>query len=693
MTADLDTALRLMATELAEALRQDAGAAALMQRLGLLAGPPAPPAPPDNTAEDSSPPRPARIGIWDPRGDAEPGAYVRSEALRSHWPYWADLPAIPARGERKRILLTGESVAYGFFYAPELTPARVLEPLVSAALGSAVEVVDLSRAGILAAELATLLGGVPALEPDLVVVFAGNNWLPVETPPPHTVESSLEATVLREQGVAAYKELREKKLFEQVANGLGRQLRKLSAAVPVVLLVPAFNLADWPLDPEVDAPWLSDGGNRRWLECRAAAREALAAGDLDRTRALAREMLALDQGTAGSGWVLLAECERRSGHLAEAHLCRERARDARIWDNNREATRTHGRIQEALRGCGSHDRISVVDLPEIFVAWQNGALPDRRLFLDLCHMSSQGIRVAMACAAREIARQLGGGALPLPTLEDLVSQAPGPSPRVEAEACFTAGVFNAHFGQIGPPMPFFLREAARRSPEVARIMWESLELQVRHAPFWTRTAAARISSALHTTQLRDRILSPGRDFFHAELLAAIADALEAEGMPARALVDELRREERSLSRVPQDMLSPYNAAFMVDRNAIWSDTHSFHRAYSPISRFPWVCREPAAVSFELTCRRTAEVTAPCRILVNDMPSEEMAPGPAWTTFRFTAPSGRVRAGVNWLEIRWSLDLPPGEDQISQAADDLENGRPYTLVPVFADIHSFTAVLA
>lgn len=680
MTADPDKVLRQMASELAEALRER-GAAALMQRLGLLATPPA-------GAPASSPLRPGAIGIWEPQGD---GTYARSEALRSHWPYWADLPAIPAKGERKRVLLVGESVAYGFFYAPEFTPARVLEPLVSTALGTAVEVIDLSRAGILRAELAALLERVPALEPDLLVVFAGNNWLPVEPAPAHTLESSLEAAVLREQGVGAFKELREKKLFEQVTEGLGRQLEELSAAVPAVLLVPAFNLADWRLDPEVDAPWLSEGGNRRWLECRAAAREALAAGDLERTRALAQEMLDLDRGTAGSGWVLLAECERRSGGLAEARRCLEKARDARIWDNNLEATKTHGSIQEALRRCGSRGRITVVDLPEVLAGWQDGAPPDRRFFLDLCHMTSEGIRIAMASAAREAARQLGGEALP--ALADLVSRAPGPSPRVEAEARFTAGVFNAHFGQTGPQMSFFLREAARLSPEVAGILWESLDLQVRRAPFWTRTAAARISQALRTAQLRDRILSPGRDFFHAELLAAIADVLEAEGRPARAFLDGLRRAERSLTEAPLDLLSPYNAESMADRNATWSDTHSFHRAYSPVSRFPWVCREPAGVAFALTCRRTTETAAPCEIRVNGTPMEEIAPGPGWTVFRFTAPSGVVQAGVNWLEIRWSLDLPPAEEQIAQAAGDLENGRPYTLVPVFAEIHSLTAALA
>jgi hypothetical protein len=688
MTVEQDQGLRLMAQEMAEALSRDGAAAvALMQRFGLLAG-----LAKNSATHDAAPDRTGRIGIWEPRGAAEPGAYERSAALRAHWPYWADVQTIPAKGEKKRIVLLGESVAYGFFYAPGFTPAQVLERLVSDILGTAVEVVDLARAGLLAAELGALAGGALALEPDLCVIFAGNNWLPGELPPPFSLERSLEAAVLREGGVSAYKELRERKLFEQVETQMRRSFGKLAQAVPVVLMVPDFNLADWPLDPEVDAPWLPAGGNRRWLECRAAARRALSAGEIETARGLAREMLDLDGGTAGSGWVLLADCARRSsgaGDLAAARACREKARDARLWDNDRKGTWTHGKIQEALRLWGAEAGAAVVDVPAVFAAWQHGELPDRRLFLDFCHMSAQGIRVAMAAAAQETARRLDG-ALPVPTLEELVAQAPAPSPRLEAEACLTAGFFNAHFGQHGEPMAHFFREAAR-SPEVAGILRESLELQVRRAPFWARAAAARLASSLLTSQLRDRLLATGREFFSAEMLTAMADSLEAEGRPARAFLDELQRGERSLSEIPQDLLAPYNAPSMVDRNVLWEGSY-FYRAYSTVSSFPWVCRAPHEVGLVLTCRRTAAVHVPCQVLVNGAPLLVISPGAAWETFRFTASASQVRAGVNWLEIRWSADLPPGEERIAQAAEEIENGRPYSLVPVFAEIHTFTAAL-
>ncbi len=78
--------------------------------------------------------------------------------MREEWHKWANVQPIPPKGERKRVLLLGESVAAGFLYAPEFRPAQALETALMAALGEPVEVVDLSKIDLSSQELAELAG-------------------------------------------------------------------------------------------------------------------------------------------------------------------------------------------------------------------------------------------------------------------------------------------------------------------------------------------------------------------------------------------------------------------------------------------------------------------------------------------------------------------------------------------------------
>jgi tetratricopeptide (TPR) repeat protein len=582
MPVEQDSLLKSLADRMAGMLAGGGGADAvlLLERFGLLDG-----------TEAAPGTRPGVAGIWEPG----PQGYRRAESLRQEWHYWANVPTIPPKGERKRIVLVGESVARGFLYDPEFNPAQALEAALTAVLGEPAEVVDLARSDLKARDIPGLLESAMALEPDALVLFAGNNWVLYEKRDRH-----LEATVLRERGALGLKEIRERRLAALLEGTLRPKLAELSSRVPIVVVVPEINLADWRLDAEADAPWLPGGDNRPWLERRAAARAALAAGRLDEAEGLAREMVALDRDTAATGWTLLADCASARGDLEAARACLETARDAHNWDYTHQTPRTFSLSQRALRGCALPGRIAVVDLPSRFGSWLGGEIPGRRLFLDYCHLTSEGIRVAMAAAALETASLLGSDR-PLPALESLVSEVPAPSDLVEAAAHFAGALHSAHWGQSGPIVSHLCHEAARRSPEIARAMRVYLELQTRRAPTWACTAAEGLSD-VSTPFLRGYIQQHQAKLFDPVLLPAIAGALEANGLPSRAFLDELRRE-RSLSERPRDLLDPYHRASWADLDWLEWPTH-FRRAYSPISRYPWVCRAPREVAFELTCRKS-----------------------------------------------------------------------------------------
>jgi hypothetical protein len=670
MPAPQDHPLKSLADEMARLLSGSDGenAVLLMERLGLLSLP----------ERNRSGTQPGFVGIW----KAGPKGYERSADMRHEWRLWADVELIPPKGERKRVLLVGESVARGYLYDPDFNPAKALEAALPAVLGQPVEIIDLAKINLTGPQLMGLLGTVPALEPDILIVFAGNNWLLADKR-----DRYLEAAALRAGGALALKARREQSLAAFV-DILRQQLNELSARLPVVLLVPEINLVDWRLDGKTDAPWLPLGRNRRWLECHQAALSALASQRFDEAAALAQEMVDLDGGTAASGCTILADCARGMGDLTTARTYLERARDAHLWDFTHQTPRAVSVIQQALRDCALPSRISVVDLPSCFATWQGGELPGRRLFLDYCHLSAEGIRVSMAATALAVANLLDGDR-PLSGIESLANEIPTPCPYIEATTHFTAAIHSSYWGQSGSFVSYLCDEAARQSPEVAQAMRAYLEIQTRNAPIWTCSAFDRLS-AVAPPFLRSYILRNPK-LFEPVLLPAIAEALEKNGLPSLVFLDELRQNERGLSDRPCDLLDSYYRATLEDLDWIEWPTH-FQRAYSPISRYPWVSRVPREVTFTLNCRRTG-ATGPgeCQVRINGTCVIPLPLTHEWSTFHFSASSNLVRSGVNWLEIEWPIDLPDGKEKIEHIAREHEHGRLFPLLPAFAEISSLTAV--
>jgi hypothetical protein len=668
MKSPQDHLLKSLADETARLLSGGGESAVpLMERLGLLSLP----------EKSPSSARPGFVGVW----QGGPEGYRRAEALRDEWRSWADVQLIPPKGERKRLLLLGESVARGFLYDPDFNPARALEACLPAVLGQPIEIVDLAKTNLIGPQLTGLISTASALDPDVLVVFAGNNWLLADPR-----DRILEATALREGGALGLKTRREQRLATFVAT-LRRQLKELSARLPIVLVVPEINLVDWRLDGKADAPWLPPGRNRRWLECRKVALSALASRRLDEAAALAREMVDLDGGTAASGWTILADCARGTGDLTAARTCLEKARDAHLWDFTHQTPRAVSLIQTGLRECELPGRISVVDLPSCFATWQGGELPGRRLFLDYCHLSAEGIRVAMAATALKVADLLDAGRA-LPGIESLVNEIPPPSPYIEATAHFAAALHSSYGGQSTSFVSYLCHEAAQ-SPEVAQAMREYLEVRTRRAPAWACTAFERLSS--NATPFLQRYILLNPKLFDPVLLPAIADVLEKNDLPSLAFLEELRKSERSLTDRPRDLLDPYHRASLEDLDWLEWPTH-FRRAYSPASRYPWISRSPREVAFTLNCRRTgATDPAECEVRINGTCVTRLPLTHEWSTFRFSAPGDVVRSGVNWLEIDWPLDLPSGEEEIEYVAREHEHGRFVPLLPAFAEISFLTAV--
>jgi len=210
-----------------------------------------------------------------------------------------------------RICFLGESVAAGYLYAPYLTPAQVLQEQLRFAEPTVdYRVVDLARTNETLAGLLAQTRQAAALQPHLLVIFAGNNWNLLETPVvspyfPRLAAKQAVAAAMREAGVLGPIEVAAHQRLEKAATTLA-EIHAIAQAArsEVVLVIPEVNLADWWSHQPV--AWLPGQATARWYQLYFQAEQQLAQGAWAAAVTTAQAMIALDGSTCPTAYRLLA---------------------------------------------------------------------------------------------------------------------------------------------------------------------------------------------------------------------------------------------------------------------------------------------------------------------------------------------------------------------------------------------------
>jgi hypothetical protein len=612
------------------------------------------------------------IGVWVPRRAKGRGReLVRNPAQASEWRFWADVERIAPKRKR-RVVLLGESVARGYLYDPALTPAGVLASMLPRR-----EVVDLARTDLTMMELAGLLHGLPAVEPDAIVLFAGNNW--------HNVGFGLTdvarlAAAVRERGFAGTRRVFLDEMVlpraRALLDALAATARDLGAKVVVV--VPEFNLRDWRSEPTVLAPVLPGDDNVAWLAAHARGREAMGRGDLEAAADAAGAMINLDEGTSSASQELLAAVLIERGRTTEARARLETARDAAFGLLAPHSPRCPAEVQDLLRGKSAEHGFALVDLPRVFERAQHGALPDRRLFLDYCHLTRAGIHLAMG----EVAARLRRPGSPQ------ASRHPGPAlrPEDEATAHFLAAIHNAHYGQAPEVLHHHCARALALAPAFAEVMRAYVDSHLGPGERWMSASfdvlSAHPAIGRYLSVSDPRLMEKLADF---TLIEAMVASLEEAGAPARAAATRATVHADGPGAI--DLLRPSRRAttFRERGTHALGGERAYVQAFTPASVFFLTTARAGAVSFRLTCRVPGgggEVAVGIeggdgiRLVVEDR----------WKTFEFDL---RAPKGLSRIILEWPL-RPPPPDSLERAARRLERGAYPDVFPWFGEVHAFQA---
>lgn len=684
---------RTLATE--EGLRQ----ARLMQslELALPTAPSAVPGPADRrdalgaareaaarALRPKGPPPPVPIGPWRPRdGGLE---FVREPpGPGDPWPPQEVLrPAAP--GGPRRVVFLGESAAAGWFYAPVLTPALVLERQLRAAAGEgAWEVVNLAKVDLSAPELMALAGAVHQLRPDVVVVFAGNNWPQRYQAPPPGVPGLAEAALAFRAGGLAGLERASSDATARIAEDVVARIARLAAetSVPIVLVVPEVNLADF--DRTLPSPWLPGGDLPAWHAAWREGRARLQEGDFAGAERAARGMIALDAGRASASQRLLARALAGLGRLPEAAAAARAEVDARAWDNHPYVPAATSVVQRVLRERGAEHGLAVVDLPVTFAEHGGSPLTGRRYFLDYCHLTPEGMDVSMAAVA---ARILGGG-----WREVLAGAGPTAAPSgLESRARFMAALYTRHWIATDEEVPSFrywLDGALEASEDAADAMLA-----------YAATRCVPAPAFLFSRRQQELFGSVGRSERHIwsaphldpEAVRAINAALHARGRALPPdLEDALVRHHAAGDR-EVDLLGPVYHWGLADQprpnSSLRNNPPAFYAARTPRSHFCLVAAGPGPLRVELTAR-LPPVEAPrageLSILVEEQPAGRVALGSGWQRHLVEIPPAALRRGINRLTLQWPPLPPEGDAALRRIGLRLDQRVGVDIHPVFGQV--------
>lgn len=676
--------LKPLAKEFAQALVSNDGVIVAPHLTRMLEAATAQPAPANGNALQAPV---GRVGIWQrtSRGD-----FSRNPSLWQRWSYWANVSKIPVKGARKRVVLLGESVARGFLYDPLFNVAKVLEQTLNATVDG-IELVDLACTNQTLPELKQLLQECSELSPDALVIFAGNNWSSVGTDS-GALDGAHRSALLSQHGATGLRALYETNIAREVRTLVAQigELRERTN-VPVVFVIPEFNLLDWR-DARPMAPHLPARGNIEWLRERDAANEASACDDVEELFRASKRMIELDGGTTSWAFRMAAEARVRSKAFDEARELLQQSRDAELWDHSPHTPRCYAVVQRVLRESLHAHSIPAVDLPKLFADCFPGELPGRRLFIDYCHLSAEGIRHCCAFIAAELVRLLSRGTS---SASDFLSVNLQIDPRVEAQAHFAAAIHNAHWGyDCNEIVEHHCRRALEREPSIADQMRRYIDLMTRKAPGWMCSSTSALANAAANPAMARYVIGMLPRQLRTLDEALLPTLARLTNFTAEML--ELRIREHARRGTTVDLLeSLHSLHSLSQREALWLSpgarlsSPDYYRAFSDCSSFYFFEELPEDCAIRLTGRLPGESNGTVAIEINGTAVANVPLGRAWTKVCIDVSAQVLCRGLNTIMIRWPHPNVAYETVMACAAASATRRVGVELFPVFGELHTFT----
>lgn len=614
---------------------------------------------PQKTEEETVAANPfkSHIGIYKPDTKDGKKYYHRDILLKDRWSYFADIQTIPAKSDKKRIVLLGESVTRGFLLDPEYTPAIVLDQLLNSNKELyGYEIIDLAETNLGMAGIKERYLECMALEPDMVVFLAGNNWredLLVAIGNSQKKQTALQELTQGEDGIAIAKPLIED-YFSAIVDDFLAFTGTVSKknGVPVLFAIPEFNLLDCRSTPgERVVSELPYEKLKSWMDAKESAEENLTSGNIENCIAQAQQMVEIDPSHP-YGFELLADCSIKNEEYKEARHYLEMARDTALFCRTNSKPRTFKIVQETILAKAASYGIEVIDLPAVFKAHLGGKVPGRELFLDYCHFSVAGIQVAMEAVYKKVLQEFDDSRKTHKDVKTII-----PSNEVLALGHLFAAIHNAHWGQSYDILLYHCSESLSKWKDIAKTM-------VYYCDMISRGAANNVCKSLEkiledNTKLDRYVhaLVPARNMknMELELVDAMTTVLKSNGVDITNYLLKIRLDDHSVKNRRINLLQNYYHATSYDEYQ--GQKTAFLQARDSKSDFFVVADAKTKASLSVSLRIPGIITEnkdAVTLYVNDKEVTKLSVGAKWQTHTIEIPTDFLQNGMNVFRIKWPI---------------------------------------
>jgi hypothetical protein len=636
------------------------------------------------------------ISIWQPVSYGEEEFFQRPapNPFGDHFSCRLKIPQSKPAGTI-RVGYFGESAAAGYLYAPHLYPANHLERVLNEnGQEGQFEVIDLSRTNETLDSLLETFTSSIQLRPDICVIFVGNNWSLLETPEtsPHYPDVSMRQTIsgiYAKNGLDGLADWVVKTRLEKAA-GVMDEIRQLAEAnqIKVVLVIPEVNLVDW--ESRQPVPFFAGNGIEKWYGLYDQAQAALVNESWAQLLDIGFEMWNLDHGTCSTTYRLIGIAQKGLGDLEKARAAFKAEIYAVIlpYMTFLNAPQVTSYDQAVLRRLAGAFEFSLVDLTQVFETAAGERLPGRELFLDYCHLSKDGIEIAVSVIADEVYRLAGYAE----TSADCFRIEPNLSKEHQALVEFGAAIHTTHrlisVRDRKSILEYWCRKAYETSPDIASTMLELVEARLAPVPEVLTTAQQQ--NVLSEFKLQ---FSHGwkYDQLDIELIEIIRDVLAVDLPLIAEKIDNLLLQNHAVEDRKIDLIStskymrnPLEQSYFDLLVNDHRPSRAFFRAYWPRTEFVFISRSQKDLIVSISARIPGlKGERAVRLNVNDVQIEGGEVGSHFCGVKSTIPAEILVCGVNKLVIEW----PMLEVHANDFTERMQLGHSADLTPVFGDIYS------